>query len=1118
MTRTPALWIAFAIASLVCAVFAYGFFPRAFPIVSLEITLSRSAALERAAALAGERGWGPAGDAQSAASFDLDDEVQTFVELEGGGAVAFNALLHDPVYSPYAWRVRRFREGEVNETSIYFRPDGRLLGFAEKIAEDAARLNLPPDAARALGERNAAELRIDLGSYTLVESGQEQRPNGRVDHVFTYEREAALLGAGRHRVRISVSGDRVSEIMPGVRVPEAFRRRYEEMRSANTAIGAAGSVGAMFLYLLIGCGAGCFYLLRRRALLWRPAAWLAAGIAAAVILAELNQWPLRWLQYDTALPAGRYMVQTLLPIVILGLALGAVMALTFMTAEGLSRLAFPEHPQFWAIWRPAAAPTAAIAGRTAAGYLAMPLLLAYVMLFYFAAGRLWGWWNPAESLVNPDSLAHYLPWFTPFAMALQAGVWEECLFRAVPLAGAALIGRRLGRRGLCIGLALVLQALIFGAAHATYPAQPAYARLVELILPSLVFGLFYLRYGLLPGIVLHFTFDIVLMALPVYASAGTGVWVDRALVVILTLLPALVIAWRRLSAGRWLELPAELRNAALAPPAPHDDAPRIEPPAPHAASPLPSALPRWIIPALAAFSIVALPLGVWRQYRSQPEVPVLDVTRTQAAQIARDALTERGAALPSATRMLVRVLGEPDIGDRFIWQTAGRDVYESLIGDWLHPPRYLVRFARFEGELTERAEEWVVTVTRHGVVRTVRHTLAEGAPGANLNEEQARGLALAGLERELKVNRASVREVSVEPKKQPARTDWTITYADAAGAPLPQGERRLRVDIAGDEVVGAVKSIHVPEAWERQQRAADVPMNILSVLRALALLGIGVAGSIMGIRAWVRGLFRIRCFLLTVLTLAVIGGASLANEIWPTVSARFSTAQPFAVQGAVNMALSGLLLVTGAVAAGLIAGMVVCWRRSGGGMRAGQLVLAGILWAAALRALASFAALPFGTTAPRWPATAPAASYIPALTMATSTLVAFSMYTLLALLVFGAADRYTSGWTRRRKLAMTLLFLLGAISYGSTLAGTLTAWATSALVMGLATAGGYWLLIRRDLAVIPVVSAASIVFGLIPLGQQPFPGAAAGALLAAAAIAAVGGWSFAALRRNLTPG
>ena len=57
---------------------------------------------------------------------------------------------------------------------------------------------------------------------------------------------------------------------------------------------------------------------------------------------------------------------------------------------------------------------------------------------------------------------------------------EECVFRAVPLALGALIGARYGRRRLGIAIAFVLQAVVFGAAHANYPGFPAYSRLVEL--------------------------------------------------------------------------------------------------------------------------------------------------------------------------------------------------------------------------------------------------------------------------------------------------------------------------------------------------------------------------------------------------------------------------------------------------------------------------------------------------------------------------------------------------------------------------------------------------------------------------------------------------------------
>ena len=88
------------------------------------------------------------------------------------------------------------------------------------------------------------------------------------------------------------------------------------------------------------------------------------------------------------------------------------------------------------------------------------------------------------------------------------------MFRAAPLAIAVLLGRRFGRAPIWVGGTLLLQAIIFGAAHSNYPAMPGWARLVELFVPAVVFGVLFLRWGLLPGIMLHFVYDAFLMALP----------------------------------------------------------------------------------------------------------------------------------------------------------------------------------------------------------------------------------------------------------------------------------------------------------------------------------------------------------------------------------------------------------------------------------------------------------------------------------------------------------------------------------------------------------------------------------------------------------------------------
>ena len=349
-----------------------------------------------------------------------------------------------------------------------------------------------------------------------------------------------------------------------------------------------------------------------------------------------------------------------------------------------------------------------------------------------------GWWTPSDALFHPDALATYFPWLDSIANSAQAGFWEESLFRAVPIAGAALLGQRFGQRKAWIVGAFVLQAIIFGAAHANYPAQPAYARLVELIIPSMAFGLLYLFFGLLPAIVLHFAFDVVWFALPLFVSEAPGVWVDQVLVVGLALIPLWVVLMARARAGRWRTVEASVLNRSWRRPerAVDEEVPSIPI---EAAEPVsgPSPLVRWLVLAGGLLGFI-----VWIfASKFSSDVPPLTVTRAQVESSARDLLEKRGVTLESPWRLLSLVEAPLNENDRFVWREGGPEAYSALIGTYLGPPIWKARFARFEGDVAERAEEYEVWFDGSGTAFRTVHTLPEARPGATLTEEESRELA-----------------------------------------------------------------------------------------------------------------------------------------------------------------------------------------------------------------------------------------------------------------------------------------------------------------------------------------------------------------------------------------
>jgi hypothetical protein len=1110
--RRPAFWIVLSLLSIGAVFVGVHYFPQAFSILALDITMDRAHALDAARQVAARDGLGPS-DYSEAASFTGDDEAQTFVELEGGGKAAFTRMLRENLYAAYTWRVRHFKSGETNETTISFTPDGHLYGFAEKLKEDAPGAAIDASAARRIAEQGAtSRWNVPLADFALVEQGQERRPGGRVDHTFTYERTRETLNEGRYRLRLDVGGDRLTGVTYFIKVPEAFTRRYAKMRSANELIGIGSVVGMALVYVIGGIGVGLFFMMRRRWILWRHAAVWGAVVSGLQTLATINEFPLAWMSYDTAIPRTTFLAQqaALLGASFVGFAV--FFGLSFMAAETLSRRAFGNHPQLWRAWSNDAAPSIQILGRTVGGYLLVSIFFAYDVVLYLVMTRVFGWWSPAEALLQPDVLATYAPWLSAIANSFQAGFWEESLFRAVPIAGAALIGERVGHRRLFIVIAFIVQAAIFGAGHAPYPNQPAYARPVELIIPSIGFGLLYLYFGLLPGIILHFTFDTVWFAIPIFMARVPGIWFQQFMIVALALVPLWVILWRRMQAGHWLDLAPEYRNAAWTAPPPREAVAESAPPP--QASLGSRARTLWI--AGGTVAIVALLAAQFTGARANP-FGGLPVSQAQAESLARAELQRRDVTLAPKWRVMLT----PDDGSggphQFVYETAGEQRWRDLLGVYLPKPRWHVRVATFVGDANETAEEWQMYVTASGEVRGVHHILPEARAGASLEEADARQRALAAIKSRFNLDGSQLKEVSAKPQKQKARTDWTFMFTDTSIAPLPQGEPRIDADLSGDEVTSVARYVHVPEDWDRAQRAASTRNLIIQIAESIVFGGLLLGAAIVGMLAWSRRRYTPRLFVYAGGFVLLVAAIALANNL-PKVIANLPTAVPLQLQLIGVVAISAVGLTVLAALVGLAMGAVPS-RLAGLGRvedrDAVMLAIAGGCVAAAFGAAAA------AVRAPLWarvPAFDPLGAAVPLVDAVINPLSGYMTRMAVITATLATLDRACGSWTRRRSISIAALvaigFLAGATPAGSHAGG----WALAGAITAMSLVILYVGLLRFDITLVPLALAVTAAIGAVARGAgRPFPGALAGNLLAALALLLLGLFWFGALRGSSPP-
>jgi membrane protease YdiL (CAAX protease family) len=830
--RALVLWV---FAGIIGIVFAQKYFFRAFPEASVNFQVSREEALTRAQKFVTGLGENVSGY-RSAVAFDVDDDAKTYLERELGLQQA-NRLMSSDLHV-WFWNVRFFKPQQEEEFRVRMSPAGQIVGYDHKIEESRAGPSLERTAAETAAQNYlSSKLGMDLQGWDVLpeEANSNKRPN-RLDWSFTWEKHGFRAKDAPYRLQVSLQGDQIGGSEEFLKVPEAWQRSFARLRSGNDTLALAFTVPYILLLAIAVWLAIRFT--KRGQTSWRGAILLGLIVSALLFLQNLNDWPHWASSYDTNQSYGSFLAMKLTMAVLFSVFTALTVTLVLPSAEPLYRASQPERMRLSRVFTLRGLRSKEFFSAAVVGVSMAAAHIGYVVAFYVVASK-YGAWAPQE-LNFDDSVNTAFPWISGAAIGLLASTNEEFTFRlfAIPF-----FKRITGSRW----IAVIVPAFLWSFLHSNYPQEPAYIRGIEIGLVGIVAGMVMLRWGIVATLIWHYTVDASLVGLLLLRSNSLYFKVSGAAVAAAALAPLAFACTSCLTRGGF-ETDEELLNRAEA--APELDF-RTEPAA--ATAEARSARYHALAPGMIAFLAVCVVVGGALAWRLKPpaigDYLKLSVNMRSARARADEILRQRHLDPNSYLHATVLAEIADPITNEYLRQRIGIAGINAIYANEVPAALWRVRYFR-----DSQAEEFAVILRPDGSLHSVRHTLAEEAPGAALTKEEARARAEKFLAEEKKIDLKTWTLVESDSDKRPHRIDHSLTWQQnvpldagpaAVSGPADHAYARMDVQVLGDEVTNYRTYIKIPEESVRKQKELTPARTIVNYgIPGLFFGGLGITAVI----------------------------------------------------------------------------------------------------------------------------------------------------------------------------------------------------------------------------------------------------------------------------------
>ena len=842
--RALLLWV---VAGIFGLIFAYKYFFQAFPEASVNFQISRHEALARAQKFVASLGESLTGY-KSSIIFDVDENAKVYLERQLGLREA-NRRMSSGLNIWY-WEVRFFKPLQEEEFEVRVSPSGQVVGYDHKIEEVRAGASLERGSAQSAAQDFlTAKLGTNLQNWDALpeEANSKKKPN-RTDWTFTWEKHGFRAKDAPYRLQVTVQGDRVGGSEEFLKVPEAWERSFQRLRSTNDTLELVFTV--LYIALLVVAVWFGIKLTLQGQTRWRGAILLGFLVTGLLFLQGLNEWPLWSASYDTRASYAGFLAGKVGSALLFAVFSALTVTLVLPAAEPLYRSSWPERLRLSKTFTLRGLRSKEFFSASVVGLSLAAVHIGYVVGFYVLANWL-GAWAPQE--VNyEESVNTLFPWISGAAIGLLAATNEEFTFRlfAIPFFQKFSKSR---------WLAVIVPAFLWSFLHSNYPQEPAYTRGIEIGLIGIVAGIVMLRWGILATLIWHYTVDASLVGLFLLRSNSLYFKVSGVVVAAAAFAPLLFAGISCLVRGGF-EADVDLRNSATPPP--NLDLALAQPSAGSAA-----AARRYdaLSVKMIAFLALCLLAGALITWRLKPE-SIGDYLKLSAnsktARARADQILRSRGVDPSSYKCAVVFADIADpVTNEFLRERVGiagvNEIYDTQVPGALWQARYF---------RDSQAEEFAVKLKPDGSLFALQHKMAEDAAGASLKKDEAVARAEKYLREEKKMDLSQWTLVESDSETRPHRVDHLLTWqqnspldSNASGVAAASGHAyvRVRVAVLGDEATDYRRSyfqrsgsadedepasegfstyIKIPDDWRRKQEETTLPRETLA-FGPMVLLG-----------------------------------------------------------------------------------------------------------------------------------------------------------------------------------------------------------------------------------------------------------------------------------------